>query len=322
MKLADLVPLLAGHRILVVGDLVLDEYLTGRPSRISREAPVLVLDEVERECRAGSAGSPAANVVALGSQATIVGVVGVDAAGERLRSNLSECGIDCSGLVRISGAATATKTRVLAQGYTGGLYGRQQVLRVDRVPPLPPEAAAECAAQVAQLGAQHDAVLISDYRGGVVTDATVGAARSTGRPIAVDSQGELRRFRGVDLVKINQAEAQAAVGSTDVLGLAGGLRRELEVRCLVVTLGAEGIAVFTEEACELVPACRATEVFDVTGAGDTVIAVFALGLVAGVPLRSAAQLANAAASIVVRRLGVASVSPQELTVELQDAHSA
>jgi D-glycero-beta-D-manno-heptose-7-phosphate kinase len=321
LKLADLVPLLAGHRILVVGDLVLDEYLTGRASRVSREAPVLVLDEVERECRAGSAGNPAANVVALGSQATIVGAVGTDTAGERLRSSLAECGIDCAGLVRVAGAATATKTRVLAQGYTGGLYGRQQVLRVDRVPPLPPEAVAQCAARMAEFGARHDAVLISDYRGGVVADPTVAAARSTRRPITVDSQGELRRFRGVDLVKINQAEAQAALGSTDVLGLAGGLRRELEMRSLVVTLGAEGMAVFAEEKGELVRATRATEVFDVTGAGDTVIAVLTLGLVAGIPLRAAAQLANAAASIVVRRLGVASVSPRELAAELGDAQA-
>jgi rfaE bifunctional protein kinase chain/domain len=220
--------------------------------------------------------------------------------------------------VQVAGAATATKTRILAQGYTGGLYGRQQVLRVDRVPPLPPEAVARCAAQVAELGPRHDAVLISDYRGGVVSDATVAAARSTGRPIAVDSQGELRRFCGANLVKINQAEAQAALGATDVLGLAGRLRRELEVHSLVVTLGADGMAVFTEEEGELVRATRATEVFDVTGAGDTVIAVLTLGLVAGIPLRAAAQLANAAASIVVRRLGVASVSPRELAAELGD----
>ncbi len=309
---AAAVPRLAGHRVLVVGDLVLDEYLTGRPSRVSREAPVLVLDEIDREYRAGSAGSPAANVVALGSRATIVGVVGPDHAGERLVASLGRLGIACDGLVHFDGRATATKTRILAEGFTGGLYGRQQVLRVDRVPPLPADAAARCAARVAELAPQHDVVLISDYRGGVVSDAAIAASRASGRPIAVDSQGDLRRFGGVDLVKVNQAEAQAAVGSGDVLERGLELRRELDVRTLVVTLGAEGLLLFSEEGRAHLPAVQVTEVFDVTGAGDTVIAVLALGLVSGLPLLTAGQLANAAASVVVRQLGVATVKPEQL----------
>jgi D-glycero-beta-D-manno-heptose-7-phosphate kinase len=315
--LADWVPHLAGRRILVVGDLVLDEYLTGTPARVSREAPVLELDELEREYRAGSAGSPAANVVALGSAATIVGAIGCDGAGDRLAASLAELGIDCAGLVRTTAGPTATKTRILAQGYTGGLYGRQQVLRINRVAPLAADVEATCAARVADLAERHDAVLLSDYRGGVVGPRTIAAARAAGRPITVDSQGDLRRFRGADLVKVNHAEAQRAVGDDRPLAHADALRRELELGVLVVTLGGAGMALFSDDGHQLVPAARVSQVFDVTGAGDTVIAVLTLALVAGVPLAAAAALANAAAGLVVQRLGVATVTPDELVAALR-----
>jgi D-glycero-beta-D-manno-heptose-7-phosphate kinase len=310
--LAAWVPRLAGRRVLVVGDLVLDEYLTGTPARVSREAPVLELDELEREYRAGSAGSPAANVVALGSSATIVGAIGCDPPGDRLAQSLAELGIDCAGLVRVPDYATATKTRVLAQGYTGGLYGRQQVLRLNRVRPLPPSSGELAAARVAELASQHDAVLLSDYRGGMVDEPTIAAARASGRPVAVDSQGDLRRFRGAHLVKVNQAEAQRALGTEQPLAHGEGLRRELGLAALVITLGGDGMALYEAGGQATVPAARVSQVFDVTGAGDTVIAVLTLALVAGVPLTSAAALANAAAGLVVQRLGVATVSPAEL----------
>jgi D-glycero-beta-D-manno-heptose-7-phosphate kinase len=309
---------LAGHRVLVVGDLVLDEYVTGRPARVSREAPVLILDVVEREERAGSAASPAANVIALGSHATVVGVVGCDPAGARLEADLRRLGVDDGGLVRWPDALTPTKTRILAQGFTGGLYGRQQVLRLDTTSQLPALAAAACAERVSQLAQDFDAILLSDYRGGVVGEAMIAAARKTDRPIAVDSQGDLRRFRSVDLLKINQAEAHAALGHEDVRGGGEGLRRELNARLLVITLGGDGMLVFdgTDEPAHL-PAVHASEVFDVTGAGDTVIAVLTLGLIGGLPVRRAARLASAAASVVVRRLGVAVATPEEIVDALR-----
>jgi rfaE bifunctional protein kinase chain/domain len=312
VTLEQAVARLGGHRVLVVGDLVLDEYLTGRPARISREAPVMVLDVLRQEERAGSAGNPAANIVALGSRATLVGAVGDDAAGERLEAHLRRLGTDGLGLIRLSAGATATKTRILAEGFTGGLHGLQQVLRLDRVPRVSGDVAAACAERVAQLAPEHDALLLSDYRGGVVEACTIDAARASGRPIAVDSQGDLRRFRGVDLVKINQAEAQAALDGADLLTQGEQLRTQLELRYLAITLGAEGMLVFGDGQAAHVPAVRATEVFDVTGAGDTVIAVLTLGLIAGLPIRTAATLASAAASVVVRRLGVATASPAEV----------
>jgi D-glycero-beta-D-manno-heptose-7-phosphate kinase len=314
---------LAGRRVLVVGDLVLDEYVTGRPSRISREAPVLILDVVEREERAGSAANPAANVTALGSQATVIGVVGCDSAGARLEAGLRRLGVDDRGLVRSRETVTPTKTRILAQGFTGGLHGRQQVLRLDEMSHLPAEAAAACAEHVASLSSGCDAILISDYRGGVVSEATITAAHASGRPIAVDSQGDLRRFGQVDLLKINQTEAQAALGHADMRGGGEALRRELGARVLVITLGADGMLVFEgRDEPGHVPAVHATEVFDVTGAGDTVIAVLTLGLIADLGTRRSAELASAAASVVVRRLGVAVASPDEIVEALGFLDSA
>jgi rfaE bifunctional protein kinase chain/domain len=314
---------LAGRRVLVVGDLVLDVYITGKPTRVSREAPVLILDVFERQERAGSAASPAANVLAVGSAATIVGAIGHDAAGERLARDLGARGIDDGGLVRCERIATATKTRILAQGFTGGLHGRQQVLRLDETSTLPAEAAEACADAVARLAPRMDAILLSDYRGGVVATSTIAAAMASGRPIAVDSQGDLRPFRGVQLLKINQAEAQAALGRDDVRDGGEALRAELEVEVLVITLGADGMLVFERvRPPEHVAAVHATDVFDITGAGDTVIAVLTLGMVAGLSTRRAAELASAAASVVVRRLGVAVAQPTEIVEALAGARSA
>lgn len=312
---------LAGWRVLVVGDLVLDQYVTGRMTRVSREAPVPIVEVVEKEDRAGSAASPAANIIGLGSFASIVGVVGCDVAGGRLESRLREEGVDDRGLVRSAEATTSTKTRVLAIGYTGGLHGRQQVMRLDDVCRLPTSAIEGCAERVARLAPEFDAVLISDYRGGVVSQACLDAARASGRPIAVDSQGELRRFRDVDLIKVNQAEAQSALGSTDVALGGEELRQELGARVLVVTLGADGMLIFdgASSAPQRVPAVHVSQVFDVTGAGDTVIAVLTLGLVAGLGTRRSAELASAAASVVVRRLGVAVATPAEIVAALSQA---
>ena len=309
---------LAGRRVLVVGDLVLDEYVTGRMTRISREAPVPIVEVVQREERAGSAASPAANIVALGSSAAIVGAVGCDAAGTQLEGHLRSIGVDDSALVRSADVSTSTKTRILAEGYTGGLHGHQQVMRLDSTALLPSGVAMACADCVSRLAPNFDAVLLSDYRGGVVSESSIEAARASGRPIAVDSQGDLRRFGLVDLIKVNQAEAQAALGSTDVRGGGEALRRELSAGVLVVTLGADGMLVFdgSSSSPERVPAVRVSQVFDVTGAGDTVIAVLTLGLVAGLSTRRSAELAAAAASVVVRRLGVAVATPAEIVEAL------
>lgn len=316
----------AGRRILVVGDVVLDEYLIGRATRLSREAPVPVLELVERDWRLGAAANPAANVAALGGRAVLVGVVGSDAAGERLRAQLDAAGVDAAGLVTAVDRTTAIKTRILA---THASAHPQQVARIDDLPPVALSEAPTAALreQIAALLPTCDAVLVSNYRGGVVTPdllaLIVEVARDRGVPTCVDSQGDLLQFRGFTLVKSNQPDAEAALGaalrSADDFQQAGSrLVRELGASHAVITRGAEGMSVIDAGGghTQLLPANR-TEVWDVTGAGDTVIAVLALGLAAGTRVLDAAALANAAAGLVVRRVGVATVSPDELLAALE-----
>jgi D-glycero-beta-D-manno-heptose-7-phosphate kinase len=318
---AALVGRFAGRRIAVIGDAVLDEYLIGRATRLSREAPVPVLELVERSWRPGAAANPAANIAALGGQAALIGVVGADGPGRRLRDELARAGVDGAGLVEAADRITAIKTRILA---THASAHPQQVARIDDLPPGPLSPTVERAlvAQIQATVPASEAVLVSNYRGGVVTPAVISAvveaARPRGIPTCVDTQGDLLSFRGFTLIKSNQPDAEAALGERlqhdDDFQRAGArLLAELGASSVVITRGAEGMSVIGEGGrhAHLLPTNR-TEVWDVTGAGDTVIAVLALGLASGLDLEVAAALANTAAGLVVRRIGVATVSPDEL----------
>ena len=324
-RLRSLILSFSGRTILVLGDVVLDEYLIGRASRLSREAPIPVLELVERFYRPGAAANPAANVAALGGRPGLVGVVGTDPPGRTLCSELDRLGIHASGVLRTSTRATATKTRVLA--VHAAAHG-QQVARIDHVPSGPLDAATEASllAQIEAAVPSANAVLVSDYKAGVVCPRTIravaDAARRAGTPIAVDTQGDPYRFRGFTLVKSNQPDAEAALGrpltSDDDFADAGRrLQTDLDARIVVITRGADGMSVVTPdgEHTRVLPESR-TEVWDVTGAGDTVIAVLTLGLAAGGDILDAARLANAAAGLVVRQIGVATVTPAELVATL------
>ncbi|MBI4494373.1 MAG: hypothetical protein HY690_16440 [Chloroflexi bacterium] len=315
-RLLDLLDRLAGRRVLVLGDLVLDEYLVGRPGRISREAPVMVLEFTERLTRPGSASNPAANLAALGAEVRLLGVLGQDAPGQALLGQLLAAGIDVRSVIASPERTTATKTRILAEDAMGR---RQQVVRLDRLPPagLEPALVQALVEALEHQAVEVEAVLLSDYKGGVVCGETVAAARRTGRPVLVDSQGDLWRFRGCTLVKANQADAEAALGrrldSAAAFARAGeALLHELEAESVVITRGAEGLSVFERGGRHHHIAGVPTEVFDATGAGDTVIALLGLGIAAGASLLDAARLANYAASLVVRKLGAATVSADEL----------
>jgi len=323
---SSLIPRFAGLRILVIGDLVLDEYVVGRATRVSREAPIPVLELIERFCRPGAASNPAANVASLGGIPRLIGVLGGDAAGKTLAAELRQAGIDVEGLVQSETRPTATKTRVLAEHVAAH---RQQVARIDHVPhePLAAELEAKLVARIEQAVPEVDAVLVSDYKAGVINPRTIAAsvagARQAGKPIAVDTQGDLFQFRDFTLVKCNQPEAEAALGtvldSEDRFAQAGQrLARELGAANVVITRGADGMSVFGPDGCHThLQAANRTEVWDVTGAGDTVIAVLALGLAARADVLAAAELANVAAGLVVRRLGVATVTPEEIAEELR-----
>jgi rfaE bifunctional protein kinase chain/domain len=316
-----------GRRVLVIGDVVLDEYLIGRATRLSREAPVPVLELVERSWRPGAGANPAANVAALGGRPVMVGVLGNDPAGQRLRDELARAGVDASGLVETADRSTAIKTRILA---THASAHPQQVARIDDLPAVALAASAEdeLVRRIEALAPDCDAVLVSNYRGGVVTErvirAIVEAATRHNVPTCVDTQGDLMRFRGCTVVKSNQPDAEAALSGPlrsegDFRWAGDHLVKHLKATHAIITRGADGMSVVDRDGrhTHLEPTNR-TEVWDVTGAGDTVIAVVALGLAAGIDVVAAARLANVAAGLVVRRIGVATVSPDELREALAE----
>lgn len=308
-------------RLLVLGDLFADEFLTGEVARISREAPVLILSHRSTRMVPGGAANAAANVASLGGQVEMLGVVGDDRQAEDLRAVLTERGVDVSGVVADRDRPTTTKTRISAASQQSVT---QQIVRVDRESraPVAPAVEARLLAHLeARLPHVHG-VLISDYGNGVVTETMrercMALAKDLGKPVIVDSQGDLRRFRGAAVVTPNQPEAEAVVGFpiTDQAALerAGALLLEwTEADSVLVTRGAAGIAIFQGGRPTVqIPAFNVSEVFDVTGAGDTVVGTLSLALLAGADAVEAAVLANLAASLVVRRFGTSTTNVDEL----------
>jgi len=320
-ELLQLIPRLANHHILVVGDLFLDEYVVGEATRLSREAPIPVLEFLRRFYVPGGAANPAHNICALGGRATVIGLIGRDSEGAQLLAELRQVGIDPAGVVADESRPTTTKTRIMAQG---SLRFPQQVARLDHLDrrPLNGQAEAELIAQVQHWVPQADAVLVSDYQTGVASPALVRAVLSTaqaqGRLCAVDAQGSFDKYVGFHLLKANREEAEAAVGrqlssEEDYHQAGAALLKRLGAQTVVITRGAEGLAfVGHNEGYKHLPAANVSEVFDVTGAGDTVIAVATLALVAGAAPLTAARLANYAAGLVVRKLGNAVTTADEL----------
>lgn len=323
----DLLERIGGSSVLVVGDLYLDSYIFGRPSRISREAPIMVLNEDRQEERPGGGAAPALALAELGCQVAITGVVGDDVEGQRLRGLLAAARIEQAGIIVDSTRPTTTKTRVVAEGF---LLFPQQIVRVDRQERSPASSDIERALSAAIHATPCDAILISDYRSGVVTEQVVSAVREVqavrGVLTTVDSQGELAKFGGFDLVKCNQAEAEALLGHA--LGDRAArerelsrLRAQLDCRCLVVTRGGDGASLASDGEYAEVPSANRSEIFDVTGAGDTVVAVMTAALLAGGTPLEAARLAQVAAGVVVRKWGNAQATREEIAAEAGKALS-
>jgi rfaE bifunctional protein kinase chain/domain len=309
---------LAGVRVLVVGDLMLDEYVWGEVRRISPEAPVPVVEITRRSHAPGGAANVAAGVVALGGAAALVGMTGSDAPGQRLRESLMAGGIDASGVVSDPGRPTTSKTRFIAHA--------QQVMRADEEDrgPLEEALSARLLAGVHARLSTSDCVVLSDYGKGVITDAVaqsvIAAARAASLPVVVDPKGlRFAKYAGATVITPNDAElAQAAhahIGShAELVAEAERLARECQ-SSLLVTRGAAGMSLVGPGGRLDVPA-RARDVFDVTGAGDTVVAVLAAGLGRGLELKQAVVLANTAAGVAVGKVGTVAVTAAELTAAL------
>ncbi|HEX8036275.1 MAG TPA: PfkB family carbohydrate kinase [Ktedonobacterales bacterium] len=320
-RLLSLVERFAGKRIVIVGDMVADEYIIGRPERISREAPVLVLTHHDGYTVPGGATNPGVNARTLGAEVFLAGVIGDDAAGERLRQRLAAYGVQMEGIFGEPGRPTSTKTRVLAGGTQ---LVQQQIVRVDRIDgsDLGDDCVRNIIEYLGEIIPTVDALIISDYENGVINQAIIEAslplARELGKVVTVDSHGDLARFHGATALTPNQPEAEATLGmritSVATLERAGArLLEETAAGGLLITRGSEGMSLFEQGKAPVhLPASNLTEVYDPTGAGDTVAATFTLALTAGATMGEAAVLSNIAAGLVVRRIGCATNTPEEL----------
>ncbi len=311
-QLQALVAALAEKTVLVIGDVMLDEYITGRATRMSREAPVPVLELEAKRYIAGGAANPAANIVALGSRALQVGLIGADAAGQRLQEMLRAGGIDASGLLRCADRPTTVKTRILAQM---GLRFPQQVTRIDTVSRQPIDKTTE--KRIVEFVGQRietvDAALLSHYHGGLLGPALVQGIRElcaeTGKLLTADAQGRFDTFAGLDVVKCNAADAarylnRELVSAADFSQAALDLQEALQVqKAMIITRGSQGATLAVQGQAQHCPAPKVSDVFDTVGAGDTAIAVITLALASGSTARDAVMLANYASGIVVRHLG-------------------
>jgi D-beta-D-heptose 7-phosphate kinase/D-beta-D-heptose 1-phosphate adenosyltransferase len=309
-------------RILIIGDLMLDEFVWGKVSRISPEAPVPVVWVQSESVMPGGAANVANNIRALGGQVALIGVIGQDRWGSALLSDLASREIDTSGVIHAD-RPTTVKTRVIAH--------HQQVVRVDREQrgSLPEQLIRRLIDGIAKRLPNVDAVVIEDYGKGVITrqllEAVVPMARQHRRIITVDPKEEhFDLYHRVTVLTPNRAEAGGAVGreletEADVERAGQELLKRLQCDGLLVTLGEHGMCLFEQGARPLRIPTVAQEVFDVAGAGDTVIATFTLALASGASMEQAARIANAAAGIVVGKLGVATATPAELRVKLTNA---
>lgn len=311
-------------RVLVIGDVMLDVYFQGGASRISPEAPVPVV-RVEEQWRAlGGAANVAANVVALGSRCVVAGVVGPDGYGAELRGELTRAGIDDAGIIELPGRQTTVKTRVMAR--------HQQVARFDMESDddLDEASAAGVVEAVRALVRDADAIVLEDYNKGVlvplVIDAALEAGRRAGVPVIVDPKSRsFFDYGGCTVFKPNLPELAAALRERvhpDDAEWMERARGQLGCAHLLLTLGEGGIALATESGAYVRVPTVARSVYDVSGAGDTVVATVAVALAAGATIEEAAVLANHAAGVEVGKAGVATVSPDELRAALRLHHEA
>lgn len=309
----------AGKRVMVIGDLMIDEHVWGTVERISPEAPVMVVQvDSAPDCLPGGAANVANNIRALGGEASVVGVVGDDEGGDILRRVLSGAGVDVSGIFSDDKRPTTRKTRIWASH-------RHQVVRIDRESKRKvSHAIVERIIDFIKRGsADFDAVLVSDYAKGVVSKETVSAAVAGGKiSVSNPKPRNIACFSGIGVITLNQSEASAASG-IDIDELAdierAGRKLVSTIGCqgLIITRGGHGLSVFESNGSSChIPAIE-TEVYDVAGAGDTVISALTMSLACGLDLAAAATIANCAGGAVVRKVGVATTTPAEISTLLQ-----
>lgn len=313
-------------KILVVGDLVADQFLRGTIARVSREAPVFILRHDETETLAGGAANAAVNIASLGGRAVLIGLAGNDPEGRALLQKLRESKVNCDFVISSDAIRTTTKVRVLA----GQHYApRQQVIRIDYENDrrTPADLTGKLCENLSAAAEQADAIIISDYNyGAACTEIFETARKIAGEkkiPLLIDSRFRLTDFPGATTATPNQEEVEQILGKNFTAEDCRSLCEKLGFESLLVTCGNKGMLLVEKDAATIrqIEAVGAKEPIDVTGAGDTVIAVYALGLASGVGFAESAELANHAGGIVVMKKGTASVSPDELISSFSNSES-
>lgn len=307
-------------RVLVVGDLNLDEFLTGRVERISREAPVLILRHETTKQVPGGGANAVFNLASLGAQVKVVGLLGKDDQGRSLHHLFDTTGINTQGILLDPHRPTVTKTRISGHSRQSVT---QQIVRVDRKSDELPDVDLQLrlAAYIRSELDTVDAVVCSDYGDGVLTQPVISAALSHPRTI-VDTQKQIQRYQGAMLFTPNLPEAEQAVGyaitNSQITQAGQDLLALTQAQQILITRGEQGMSLFDRDGTLAhIPAFNRTDVFDVTGAGDTVVAALTLGLTSGASFWEAAVLGNLAASIVVRQFGTTTTTPTEMKAALQ-----
>ena len=324
----EILEALPGARVTVVGDAVLDLFEIGEIARVSREAPVLILEHRETALAPGGAANTAANLAALGVRTSLVGRAGDDEHGRMLRDLLADLGVDVAPLVREPGWPTPAKTRILA----GSPHtAKQQVVRIDRGrrdAPAGTRVLRKVEAAARRARRRGDGIVLADYGYGLVAPSLVSALGPGPGPLTLDSRFQLAAFRGIDAATPNLEELERAAGrrleDDDLAGIAAAgrdLRRRLEAAALLVTRGSRGMTLLEKGRPPVhVPVFGSDEIADVTGAGDTVIATFTAARTAGATWLEAAWLANVAGGLVVMKRGTATVSREEIATALEEFH--
>lgn len=321
-KLIDLIKKIGESKILVVGDLALDEMVYGDTERISREAPVLILQHTHTKFILGGASNAAHNVSEInGGKVSVIGIIGDDYQANDLKNAFKEANIDCSSLIVDKCRKTITKTRIsgsCSHSIT------QQIVRIDRQTnaPISKETEAKMIAEIEKLVPLHDAVILSDYHIGTLTDnvikAVVDTAKKYDKKVIVDAQRDLGRYKGITSMTPNLPDTQKYVGlylknKEDFLKAGNKLLSETGADAILITCGADGMVVVEpDNKYTHIPVFNKAEVFDVTGAGDTVTAVYTLALACGAEPVYAAIIGNIAAGIVVKQFGCATTSIDEI----------
>ena len=318
-RFKDIISHLKNLKIAVLGDIVADIYVYGKPVRLSREAPVLVVRHDGERILPGSAGNTIHNLCQLGARVFPVGILGDDEAGRSLLTQFSAMNVEMDGLISLKERNTITKTRIMAgDDHTS----KQQVIRIDREvrEPLPESAEARMADYLDAIGDEVDAFVVSDYGYDLLTRGLLDRLKTlaTRRTVVVDSRYRLRLFSGVTAITPNESEAEAASQTSigtgqNAIDVGQRLRDELDLRAVLITRGNRGMVLVDDSGNSSdIPICGSDEITDVTGAGDTVAAVFTASLAAGASFYEAARLSNYAGAVVVMKRGSATASPEEI----------